>query len=71
MMPVRLEPATLRSRVKHSTTKPLHSLFQHCSISPSVDSDEPVLPPFKQSLMKLKVFIEAILGKIKVVSLKF
>ena len=25
--PVRLEPATLRSRVKHSTTEPLRSLF--------------------------------------------
>ena len=24
MMPVRLEPATPRSQVKHSTTKPLH-----------------------------------------------
>ena len=27
MTPVRLEPATLRSRVKHSTTEPLRSLF--------------------------------------------
>ena len=26
MMPVRLEPAALRSRVKHSTTEPLRSL---------------------------------------------
>ena len=26
MTPVRLEPATLRSRVKHSTTEPLRSL---------------------------------------------
>ena len=26
MMPVRLEPATPRSRVKHSTTEPLRSL---------------------------------------------
>ena len=26
MMPVRLEPAALRSRVKHSTTEPLGSL---------------------------------------------
>ena len=25
MTPVRLEPAVLRSRVKHSTTEPLHS----------------------------------------------
>ena len=30
MTPVRLEPATLRSRVKHSTTEPLCSLY--CSI---------------------------------------
>ena len=28
MMPVRLEPATLRSPVKHSTTEPLRSLQQ-------------------------------------------
>ena len=28
MMPVRLEPAALRSRVKHSTTEPLRS---HCA----------------------------------------
>ena len=27
MTPVRLEPATLRSRVKHSTTEPLRSLY--------------------------------------------
>ena len=27
LAPVRLEPAALRSRVKHSTTEPLHSLF--------------------------------------------
>ena len=27
MTPVRLEPATLRSRVKHSTTEPLRSLL--------------------------------------------
>ena len=27
MTPVRLEPAALRSRVKHSTTEPLHSHF--------------------------------------------
>ena len=27
MTPVRLEPAALRSRVKHSTTEPLRSLF--------------------------------------------
>ena len=27
MMPVRLEPAALRSRVKHSTTEPLRSLL--------------------------------------------
>ena len=29
MTPVRLEPAALRSRVKHSTTEPLRSLFLH------------------------------------------
>ena len=29
MTPVRLEPAALRSRVKHSTTEPLHSLLNH------------------------------------------
>ena len=27
MMPVRLEPAALRSRVKHSTTEPLRSQY--------------------------------------------
>ena len=27
MTPVRLEPAALRSRVKHSTTEPLRSLY--------------------------------------------
>ena len=30
MTPLRLEPATPRSRVKHSTTEPLHS---HCDLS--------------------------------------
>ena len=29
MTPVRLEPATPRSRVKHSTANPLHSLSEH------------------------------------------
>ena len=32
VMPVRLEPATSRSRVKHSTTEPLHSLWV-CTVS--------------------------------------
>ena len=27
VMPVRLEPAALRSRIKHSTTEPLRSLY--------------------------------------------
>ena len=27
VMPMRLEPATLQSRDKHSTTEPLHSLW--------------------------------------------
>ena len=31
MTPVRLEPATLRSRVKHSTTEPLRSLGLKCN----------------------------------------
>ena len=30
MMPVRLEPAALRSRVKHSTTEPLRSQSTGC-----------------------------------------
>ena len=30
MMPVRLEPAALRSRVKHSTTEPLCSPWKFC-----------------------------------------
>ena len=34
VVPVRLEPATPRSQVKHSTTEPLHSLDH------SVDSDQ-------------------------------
>ena len=29
MTPVRLKPAAPRSRVKHSTTKPLRSLLKH------------------------------------------
>ena len=33
MTPVRLEPAALRSRVKHSTTEPLHSLNYNHEIS--------------------------------------
>ena len=32
MMQVRLEPAALRSRVKHSTTEPLRCLVQVCEI---------------------------------------
>ena len=32
MTPVRLEPATLRSRVKHSTTEPLRSLRTHVCV---------------------------------------
>ena len=31
MTPVRLEPATLRSRVKHSTTEPLRSQVTYLS----------------------------------------
>ena len=31
MTPVRLEPAALRSRVKHSTTEPLRSLVSACA----------------------------------------
>ena len=34
MMPVRLEPAALRSRVKHSTTEPLRSLEDFENVSP-------------------------------------
>ena len=33
MTPVRLEPAALRSRVKHSTTEPLRSQSSSCSSS--------------------------------------
>ena len=36
MTPVRLEPATLRSRVKHSTTEPLRShkvLYEYKNVS--------------------------------------
>ena len=32
MTPVRLEPAALRSRVKHSTTEPLRSLYSSIAI---------------------------------------
>ena len=32
MTPVRLEPAALRSRVKHSTTEPLRSLGMGCYV---------------------------------------
>ena len=35
MMPMRLEPAALRSRVKHSTTEPLGSLT--CKLFPKTD----------------------------------
>ena len=33
MTPVRLEPAALRSQVKHSTTEPLHSLLKVTEIN--------------------------------------
>ena len=33
MTPVRLEPAALRSRVKHSTTEPLPSRSEHIELS--------------------------------------
>ena len=33
MTPVRLEPAALRSRVKHSTTEPLRSLNVHADVT--------------------------------------
>ena len=36
-MPVRLEPTTPRSRVKHSTTEPLRSLIQ---VTTSIQRDE-------------------------------
>ena len=36
MMPVRLEPAALRSRVKHSTTEPLRSHSYSCINSTGV-----------------------------------
>ena len=43
MMPVRLEPATPLSRVKHSTTEPLHSLMQYSKhfLVNRVDFDQP------------------------------
>ena len=31
--PARLQPATPRSRVKHSTTESLHSLYTECHVS--------------------------------------
>ena len=34
VVPVRLEPAALRSRVKHSTTEPLRSPDQRCALDP-------------------------------------
>ena len=43
---VRLKPAALQPRVKHSTTEPLRTL-QWCGILTCVDSDNPVQPPFK------------------------
>ena len=36
MTPVRLEPAASRSRVKHSTTEPLHSLPYGCIVTINV-----------------------------------
>ena len=33
MKPVRLEPAALQSRVKYSTTEPLHFLFSNCKLT--------------------------------------
>ena len=38
MTPVRLEPAALRSRVKHSTTEPLRSHFGDVSVAQLVAS---------------------------------
>ena len=52
MTPVRLEPAAPRSRVKHSTTEPLRSPFKQCGILTSVDSDEPLQPPFRPKNLK-------------------
>ena len=38
MTPVRLEPAALRSRVKHSTTEPLRSLINGSKVYPGESS---------------------------------
>ena len=42
MTPVRLEPAALRSRVKHSTTEPLRSLIVISSSSGSSSSSSSI-----------------------------
>ena len=47
MTPVRLEPAALRSRVKHSTTEPLRSLC-NCFESGPMDL---ILCEFKSSIL--------------------
>ena len=41
--PVRLEPAALRSRVKHSTTEPLRSLSWHMPQQNSISSAAAIL----------------------------
>ena len=40
MTPVRLEPAALRSRVKHSTTEPLRSLGKKVNFEKSADDNK-------------------------------
>ena len=41
MTPVRLEPAALRSRVKRSTTEPLHSFYSHFVLMKIVYKTDP------------------------------
>ena len=54
MTPVRLEPPASRSRVKHSTAEPLHSLFRGFT-----DTEKFIKEELKNSSLEvIKFFIE-------------
>ena len=68
MTPVRLEPATLRSRVKHSTTEPLRSLITKMLRILVLFISETLTYSFCACVRNTPKIVEFVIGKIKLVS---
>ena len=58
MTPVRLEPAALRSRVKHSTTEPLRSLSMHFGATKILENGTTILLTLPRTLSKTLAIFE-------------